>query len=100
MKTHFRNLIAVLALIFVVYLVTNYAGLFQQQVGVKGASTVRGQDIAGQISHDVGTQVAAAKDQAMHVSISDVVKYVSRFQRIPPDITGIKNYAQDQINNV
>src|SRR5579872_3120912 len=98
--THLRNLIAVLALIVVVYLVINYAGTIQQQVGVKGASTVRGQNIAGQISHDVGTQVDAAKDQAMHVSLSDVIKYVSRFQKIPQDVNSIKSFAQDQINNV
>ena len=97
---HLRNLIAVLALIVVVYLVTNYAGMFQQQVGVKGASTVRGQNIAGQISNDVGTQVNAAENQAMHINVSDVIHYVSRFQRVPQDITSIKNYAQNQINSV
>ena len=97
---HLRNLIAVLALIVVVYLITNYAGLLQQKVGVKGASTVRGQAIAGQISHDVGTQVDAAKNQAMHVKLSDVINYFSRFQRVPQDINNIKSFAQDQINSV
>ena len=97
---HLRNVIAVLALIVVVYLITNYSGMLQKQIGVQGASTQRGQAIAGQISHDVGTQVDAAKDQAMHVNLSDVVSYFSRFQRVPQDINSIKNYAQDQVNNV
>ncbi len=100
MKTHFRNFIAVIALIVVIYVVTNYTGLIQQQIGVKGASTSRAQGIAGQISQDVGSQVDAAKQQAMHVSLSDIVHEVSRFQRIPQDITRIKNFAQDQVNNV
>jgi hypothetical protein len=100
MKTHFRNFIAVLALIVVVYIVTNYAGMIQQQVGVKGASTVRGQNIAGQISNDVGTQVDSAKDQAMHLNLSDVMNYISHFKRVPQDISSIRNYAQDQINNM
>jgi len=97
---HLRNFIAVVALIVVVYLVTHYSGMLQKQVGVKGASTVRGQEIAGQVAQDIGTQVDAAKDQAMHVSLSDVVTYFSRFQRVPKDINDIKNFTQDQINNV
>lgn len=97
---HLRNVIAVLALVVVIYLVTNYSGMLQKQVGVKGASTERGQDIAGHISQDVGIQIDSAKEQAMHISLSDVVAYFNRFQRIPKDINDIKNFTQDQINNV
>ena len=97
---HLRNVIAVLALIVVIYLVTNYSGMLQQKIGVKGASTVRGQQVAGKVVNDIGTQVDAAKDQAMHVSLSDVMNYFSRFQRVPQDITSIKNYAQEQVNSV
>lgn len=100
MRTHFRNVIAVVVLIAIIYGVTNYAGQIQQQVGVKGASTQRAQGIAGQISHDVGSQVDAAKQQAMHVSLSDVVGYLSRFQKVPEDINNIKNYVQTQANNM
>jgi hypothetical protein len=100
MKTHLRNVIAVLALVVVIYLATNYAGPLQQQVGVKGASTERAQGIAGQISQDVGSQVDAARNQAMHMSLTDVINYVSRFQRIPQDVNNVKNFAQDQIGNV
>lgn len=99
-RMHVRNFIAVVVLIAIVYGVTNYAGNIQQQIGVKGASTSRAQGIAGKISHDVGTQVDAAKQQAMHVSLSDILNELSRFQKIPQDITSIKNYAQDQVNNV
>ena len=95
-----RNFIAVVILIAIVYGVTTYAGQIQQQIGVKGASTSRAREISGQISHDIGTQVNAAKNQAMQVSLLDIINYLSRFQRIPQDINSIKNYTQDQINNM
>lgn len=100
MKTHFRNLIAVLVLVAIIYIVTNYAGQIQQQIGVKGASTSRAQEIAGQIGHDVGSQVDNAKQQAMHVSLSDIVNGLSRFQRIPQDITNITAFTQNQVNSM
>src|SRR6266404_5864981 len=100
MKTHFRNVIAVIALIAVIYVATNYAGQIQQQIGVKGASTSRAQGIAGQITRDIGSQVDVAKQQAMHISLSDILHEVSRFQRIPQDINNVKNFAQEQVNNV
>ena len=100
MKTHFRNIIAVLALVVVLYIVTNYTGVVQEQIGVKGASTTRGQGIAGRISQDVGTQVDTAKEQAMHISLSDAVNYFSRFQRVPQDINNLINFTQGQLNNM
>lgn len=95
---YLRNIIAVLVLIAIVYGVTNYAGQIQEQIGVKGASTSRAQEIAGRIGSDVSSQAAAAKNQAMHVSLSDIFNYLSRFQRIPQDANTIKNYVQKQIN--
>jgi len=97
---HLRNLIAVLVLIAIIYFVTNYAGQLQQQVGVKGASTSRAQEIAGQIGNDVNSQVGSAEQQLMQVKISDIVNGLSRFQRVPQDATSIKNYLQSQANNV
>jgi hypothetical protein len=97
---HFRNVIAVVALIGVIYFATNYAGDIQQQVGVKGASTSRAQKIAGKIGSDVGQQVGAARDQAMQMSLSDVLNELSRFQRIPQDIQSAKDYLQAQTSNV
>jgi len=100
MKNVLRNIIAIVALVAVIYFVTNYAGQLQQQVGVKGASTSRAQGIAGQIGNDVGSQVGAAEKQLMQVKVSDIVKGLSRFQRIPQDVNSIKSFAQDQVNNV
>lgn len=100
MKKILRNFIAVIVLIGVIYLVTNYAGQVQQQVGVKGASTSRAQEIAGNITNDVGSQVNNAKNQAMHINLTDVMNYLSRFKRVPQDATNLKNYAQSQLNNV
>ena len=97
---HLRNFIAVIALVFVVFIVTNYSGQVQQQIGVKGASTIRNQKIVGNLSSDVGSQVSSVEKQAMQVNLSDVVNGLSRFRRIPQDITSIKNYAQEQIGSV
>ncbi|HWY79613.1 MAG TPA: hypothetical protein VNW29_04615 [Candidatus Sulfotelmatobacter sp.] len=99
-KIVFRNIIAIVVLIAVIYFVTNYAGQIQQQIGVKGASTSKAQKIAGQISHDVGAQVDAAKQQTMHMSFSDILNGLSRLQQIPQDINSVTNYAQNQINNM
>ncbi|HVA97185.1 MAG TPA: hypothetical protein VND99_06020 [Candidatus Acidoferrales bacterium] len=100
MKTVLRNIIAVVVLIAVVYFVTNYAGQIQAQVGVKGASTSRAQEIAGKIGSDVGSQVASAEQQLLQIKVSDIINGLSRFQRIPQDATNIKSYVQDQVNNV
>jgi sensor domain CHASE-containing protein len=97
---HLRNLLAVLVLVAVVYLVTNYAGQLQQQIGVKGASTSRAQGIAGQIGNDVGSQVNTVEQQAMHMSLSGALNYFSRFQRVPQDINSIKNYIQSQTSTM
>ncbi len=97
---HLRNLIAVVVLVGVIYLVTNYSGDIQQEIGVKGASTSRAQEIAGNITHDVGSQVDTAKNHAMNIKLSDVLNGLSRFKRIPQDATNIKNYAQTQLSNV
>lgn len=97
---HLRNFLAVIVLVGIVYVVTNYAGLLQQQVGVKGASTSRAQGIAGQLGNDVGSQVNSAEQQAMHLHVSDVINYFSRFQRVPQDFNSIKNYIQSEAGNV
>lgn len=100
MKHIMRNIIAIVVLIAVVYFVSNYAGVIQEQIGVKGASSQRAQGIAGQISSDVGTQVDAAREQVMQVKLADIVNGFSRFQRIPQDITNVKDYIQEQCDQV
>ncbi|MGI8420455.1 MAG: hypothetical protein ACR2LN_07505 [Candidatus Levyibacteriota bacterium] len=95
-----RSIIAVVLLIAIVYFVSQYSGLIQEKIGVKGASTSRAQEIGGQISNDVGKQVDTAKNQAMHVSISDVMSYLSRFQRIPQDVNNAKDYVGQQYTNM
>lgn len=96
----FRSLLAIVVLAGIVYFVTNYAGQFQQQVGVKGASTKRAQGITNNITNDVSSQVNNAKDQAMKINLAGVLNYLSRFKKISQDANTIKNYAQSQINDV
>ena len=95
-----RTIIAFVVLIALVYFISQYAGVIQEKIGVKGASTSRAQGITGQISSDVGQGVNAAKNQAMHVSLSDVVDYLGRFKRIPQDIVGAKDYVTEQYTNM
>jgi TolA-binding protein len=100
MKTVLRNIIALVVLGTIVYYVTNYASMLQQQVGVKGASTSRARNIAGQVSNDAGSMIGTAEKQLMQMKISDIVNGLSRFQRVPQDINSIKSFAQDQVNNM
>jgi TolA-binding protein len=100
MKSIFRNCIAIIVLVGVVYYVTNYSAVVQEQIGVKGASTSRAKEIAGQLSNDVGTQVNSAEKQLLQMKVSDIINGLSRFQRVPQDVNNIKNYVQTQANSV
>jgi hypothetical protein len=97
---HLRNFIAIVVLIGVIYAVTNYSGQIQQQVGVKGASTSRAQEIAGNITNDVGSQVNNAKNQAMHINVLEIMNYLSRFKRVPQDITSIEDFIGQQVSSI
>lgn len=99
MKTVLRNIFALVILAAIIYFATNYVGQLKQ-VGVKGASTSRAKEIAGQIGNDVSSQVGSAEQQVMQLKVSDIINGLSRFQRIPKDANSIKEYAQTQINNV
>jgi len=100
MKSVLRNVVAIIVLVGVIYYVTNYSAVVQQQIGVKGASTSRAKEIAGQLSSDVGTQVTLAEKQALQIKVSDVINGLARFQRVPQDINSIKSYVQTQANSV
>ena len=100
MRNIFRSFLALLILVGIAYVVTNYAGQVQQKIGVKGASTSRAQGIEGQISHDVGSQINSAEAQAMHVNVSDVLNGLSHFKEIPQAANSIKSYAQSTLSNV
>ena len=100
MRNIFRSFLALIILAGVGYVITNYSGQVQQKIGVKGASTSRAQEIEGQISHDVGSQINFAEGQAMHINVSDVLNGLSHFKEIPQDANSIKNYAQSTLSNV
>ena len=100
MRNGFRNLIAIVALIAVVYIVSNYTGVIQQQVGVKGISTDRAQDISSNISSDIGREIDAAQQKALQVNLGDVMNGLSRFQKIPRDINAMKQYLQEQYDQL
>ncbi|HSX08955.1 MAG TPA: hypothetical protein VLF93_02270 [Candidatus Saccharimonadales bacterium] len=97
---HLRNLIAVVVLIGVIYAVTNYAGVIQQETGITMIGSDKGKSIAGQVLGDATFQVNNVKNQAMHVNISDVMSYLSRFKRVPQDISSAKEFVTQQVSSI
>ena len=97
---HLRNLIAVIVLIGVVYAVTNYSDVIQQETGIKILGSDKGKGIAGQVLGDATSQVNTVKNQAMHVNVSDVMDYLSRFKRVPQDITSVKDFIRQQVSSI
>ena len=100
MRKVVHNVIGVVALVAVVYIVSNYTGVIQEKVGVKGASTSRAQDISSNISSDLGTQFGAVEKKALDINVGDIIHGLSRFQKIPNDITSAKVYLLDQYNHI
>jgi hypothetical protein len=97
---HLRNLIAVVVLIGVVYAITNYSGLIQQETGIKIIGSDKGKGIAGQVLGDTTTQVNNVENQAMHINVSDIMNYLSRFKRVPQDINSAKDFIGQQISSI
>jgi hypothetical protein len=93
-------ILAFVVLLALVYFVSQYAGVIQEKIGVKGASTSRAQNITGQITGDINEQVNNAKKQAMQLSLQDVMNYLGRFNRVPQDIMGAKDYVTQQYTNM
>ena len=98
MKNHFRNFIAFVVLIGLVYFVANNYGTAAQMVGVKGASTKKAQEVTKALNSDVNQQVTTALKKTGEIKLSDIMNELSRFQKIPQDINNIKKFTQDQIN--
>ncbi len=100
MKNGIRNLTAIIVLVGIVYYVSNYAGVIQEEIGVKGVSTQRAQGIAGQISSDVGSHLEVVAEQSMQLTLEDVVNGFVRFQKIPRDVSSVTQYVQEQYDHV
>lgn len=96
----FRTLFAVVVLIGIAYLVTNYSGQIQKVAGIKGAGTNKAQGIAGQVLGDATSQVNNAKNQAMHINLSQILNGLSKYKQIPQEANSIKEYTQTQITNM
>ena len=99
-RSIFRNFIAVIVLIGVVFAVTNYSGLIQQETGIKMFGSDKGKGIAGQVLGDATSQVNNVKNQAMHVNVSDILNYLSRFKRVPQDINSAKDFIGQQVSSI
>ena len=98
--TVLRTIMGVVLLVGVGYFVTNYSSLVKEQAGVKGAHTERAEEITTEIGSDLNQHVDAARDQAMKITVQDVVDFFGRFQKIPEDVTNAQQYVEDQFGNV
>jgi hypothetical protein len=95
-----RNIIALIVLGALVYFVSNYFGVLQEKIGVKGVSTQRAEEVKSQLLHEAQTQIDVLGAQAMRLSLGDVLGGFSRFQKIPKDVNDIKNYLGQQYTSV
>ncbi len=100
MVTILKNIIGVLLLVGVIYFVSNYFGLVQETVGVKGASTEKAEEISEEIQSDINKQAEKAADNASNVTVGEIITFFGRFQKIPEDIANVQEYSVNQINNV
>jgi|SRR6185369_11509215 len=108
MKSVLKNVSVLGALVFVVYIVANYAGSAQTRLlslmnlpetSVKGISTDRAQDIGDKFKSDVESQLNILEEQALNFTLGDAITTVSRLQRIPQDFHSIQEYTSQQIEN-
>lgn len=99
LKVILRNVIALVVLIAIGFIVTNYYGSLQETVGVKGVNTQKAQEITNDISSDVGQQVDTAAEKAGEVKVNDIVSFFHRFQKIPEDFNNMKTYVTEQVEN-
>ena len=67
---------------------------------VKGASTKRAQEISKALSSDVIDGINVAKEQALHLSVLDLVNAASRLQKIPQDFQSMQKYVKEQVDGV
>lgn len=100
MLTVLKNIVGVVLLVGVVYIVSNYFGLVQETVGVKGASTEKAEEISEEIQSDINKEAEKAADNASNVTVGEIITFFGRFQKIPEDINNAKEYGQAQIDSV
>lgn len=108
-RAFLKNISLIIALIVVVYLVGNNVGMVQSTVmqamnipgsSVAGISTKRAQGISEKLKSDIGMQTGVAKDYLLNLTLGDAVDVLSRLQKVPQDFQSIKEYSQEQIDNM
>lgn len=96
----FRSIIGVLLLCAIAYFVYNYYGTAQSAVGVKGASTEKAQEITESVKSDLDQQADKAAESASQVTVGEIVGFFARFQKIPEDISNVRQYLESQTENL
>jgi hypothetical protein len=107
-RTALKNISVFAALVFVIYLVANYAETAQSRIlvllhlpetSVKGVSTARAQEISDKFKSDLGTQFGILENQALNFTLGDAFTFVSRLHKIPEDFHSVQEYTSNQIEN-
>lgn len=108
-KTFLKNISLLIALVVVVYLVANYSGSLRNQVlallqipgsSVKGASTERAQELSDKFKSDLRDQFVLLQEQAINLTLGDVINGLSRLQKIPQDIHSLQTFTKEQMDNM
>lgn len=100
MDTNFLKSIFIIAVIAsAIYFLPKYVGVFKQ-IGVKGASTERANEISSRIGSDIQDQVDATKQQILDMKISDIIDGASKLSKISQDIKNGQKYLKEQVDNV
>lgn len=90
MKTLFRNFIAIVLLIGIVYCATNYSELIEQQIGIKNFSQNNTKGIAGQV---LGIATSQVNNATKNFNVTSFIN------SLPQNISNVKNFAQQEINS-
>jgi hypothetical protein len=108
-RAFLKNISLIVALIVVVYLVGNNVGMVKSTImqamnipgsSVQGISTQKAEVISEKIKSDLGKQAGVAQEYLLNLSLGDALEVVSRLQKIPKDFQSIKEYSQEQIDNM
>ena len=67
---------------------------------VQGISTQKASEVTGKLQGDIGSGFDQIQQQALQISVGDLVSGFSRLQKIPQDFHAVQDYVKGQIENV
>lgn len=106
MRTFFKNISLIVALVAIVYFASNYSGFIKSEVmklfnipgsSVAGASTQKAEEISGEIKSDIEKQLNILQKQALNLTLGNVINNVSRLQKVQKDFNSLKDYTEEKV---